>query len=105
MSQTDESIIQGLVKSVSEPVFVIIPNKDMGDEGYVRLFKTLEEVLSKIEGKTGAEFDILVDCASVYGGYNALQEELVDQRAEIEAEQGWPGDEEEESENNSRATE
>jgi len=84
MGITDEDVVKGLIRSVTEPVLIIIPNVEMSEDDYVKLFNTLEEVLLKIEKKVGAEFDILIDSASAFGGYKVLADEADEQKLEAE---------------------
>ena len=101
MAETDEGVIRGLIGSVSEPVFVIIPNRELEDENLVKLFQTLEEVLTKIEAKTECEFDIMVESAGYFGGYAEMVDVLNEDKEVIEGEQdgtendafGYPSDE------------
>ena len=83
---TEEVVVRAMLGSVDNPVFTIIPSAEMGDEGYVKLYRVLEEVLLKIEDKADVEFDIMIDSADSYGGYNTLLQEVEDQRLNVEHE-------------------
>ena len=85
MSKTDEDTIRGLVNLVSEPVLIVIPNQMIGDEEMVRIFKTLEDILLKIEDKLGIEFDILIESAVYFGGYNEMSDLVSEQRDDSSA--------------------
>ena len=67
---TDDFTISNLINAISEPVFVIIPSKLLPDEDLVRIFNSLEEILTKIEEKTKVKFDILIESAEYFGGYD-----------------------------------
>jgi hypothetical protein len=80
---TDEDTILSLIRAISEPVFVIVPNAVMPDEDMVRIFKALEEVLTKIEEKAKVKFDVLVESAVYFGGYNEMSEIASEQREDL----------------------
>lgn len=80
---TDEDTVLSIVRSISEPVFVIVPNKIMIDEDMVRIFKSLEEVLTKIEDKAKVKFDILVESAVYFGGYNEMSDIANEQKEDL----------------------
>lgn len=82
----EESIILAMINSVSEPIYVIVPKQTMSDEDMVRLFQAFEGILDKIEEKTNMEFDILVESAAYFGGYDDLSEAAEQQRTEVEDE-------------------
>ena len=65
----DSDTVAALINSVAEPVFVIVPNEIMEDEDLIKLFRTIESLLLKIEEKTDVTFDLLVEDAGGYGGY------------------------------------
>lgn len=99
--EIEESIILAMINSVSEPIYVIVPKQTMSDEDMVRLFKAFEGILDKIGEKTDMEFDILVESATYFGGYNDLSEAAEQQRTEVEDElsemaSGAPSDDSEE---------
>ncbi len=83
---TDEGAVFGLVNSVSDPIFVVIPKQQMEPDELARLFQSMEIVLEKIEEKVGHGFDILVESATYFGGYEDMHESSEEQKAEFEEE-------------------
>lgn len=100
MAKTHIDTIRNLVNSVSEPVFIIIPNKELEKEELVKLFETLEDVLIKVEAKLGCEFDVMVENSMYFGGYSEMSDVIAEDRYQAEQdgtendveEDGWVGD-------------
>jgi len=91
MAKTDDDTIRALINSVSEPVFIIIPDHELEDEQFIKLFQTLEDVLTKIETKVECEFDVMVETADYFGGYAEMSNLFQEEKDTIESEQ--PGTE------------
>ena len=72
-----------IIRSVSDPVFIIVPSHIMSDEDLVRIFQSLEEILSKIEEKTDVKFDILIESAEYFGGYGEMQDIADEQKEDM----------------------
>ena len=79
---TNEDTIRSLISSVSEPVLIVIPQQAMPDEEMIRIFKTMEDLLTKVEEKLGIEFDVLVESAVYFGGYNEMSDQANEQKEE-----------------------
>lgn len=86
MAKTDSDIIRSLVSAVSEPVFIVIPNRELEDEQLVKLFEMLEEVLTKVETKIECEFDVMVESAIYFGGYTEMADVITEDKYMAEQE-------------------
>lgn len=86
MAATDDDTIRGLVRAISDPVFIVIPGATMSDDDFVKLFQSIESLLMKIEEKTEVEFDVMVESAVYFGGYSDMADMVMEQKAEAEAE-------------------
>lgn len=80
---TDDDTILSLIRSISEPVFVIVPNQTLPDEDLIRIFKSLEDILTKIEEKTKVKFDILIESAVYFGGYDEMSDIAEEQKEDL----------------------
>lgn len=83
---TDEDTIRALITSISDPVFVIIPEREIDEEDSVRIFQALEDVLTKIEEKVGSEFDVMIESSVYFGGYREMSDLAQEQKDDVEDE-------------------
>ena len=84
MSKTDEDTIIGLIRSVPDPVFIVIPNLELDGEELVKLYQSIETFLQKIEEKTEMEFEVMIESAEYFGGYQGAVEAVDEQKEEVE---------------------
>jgi len=87
----DPDIVRGLINAIDEPVFIVVPNSEMDDDEYIKLFQTLESVLERIEKRLNVDFDVLIESAIYFGGYREMSN-LADEQLEREEEEGDDGD-------------
>lgn len=68
------SQILDLIQTSEEPMFIIAPTQAVEDADLEKIYNILEDICVKLEEKTDVAFNVLVDDASLIGGYEGLNE-------------------------------
>lgn len=63
-----------IAKTISEPLLVIVPDSEMPIEDFSRLCDATEKFLEKISQHVKAKFNILVESAVYFDGYETMNE-------------------------------